>query len=76
MNTSVKIRDNLLVTAGMRVAYMDDLGLIDIPRGEKGEHQITEFIRNLIDNYPIGGDVNFDEYIEAAIQKEYGPGDI
>ena len=73
MITVAKFRDNLLVTAGMRIAYMDDLGLIDIPRGVEGEHKISKFIGMLIDNYPVGCDVNFDEYIERAILKEYGP---
>lgn len=72
----VSLRDNLLVTTGMRIAYMDDLGVIDIPRGVEGEHAIAEFISNLVDKYLIGGDVNFDEYIEEAINEEYGPGDI
>ena len=75
MTAVAKLRDNLLVTAGMRIAYMDDLGIIDIPSGVEGENKISTFIANLIDNYPVGCDVNFDEYIERGIQKEYGPGD-
>ena len=75
MITVAKFRDNLLVTAGMRIAYMDDLGLIDIPRGVEGERKISEFIANVIGRYPVGCDVNFDEYIERAIKNEYGPGD-
>ena len=73
MNIVAKFRDNLLVTAGMRVAYMDNLGFIDIPRGVEGELVLSKFLANLIDNYPVGCDVNFDEYIERAIYKEYGP---
>lgn len=67
------LRDNLLVTAGMRIAYMDNLGLIDIPRGVEGEYAIAEFISNLVDNYVVGCDINYDEYVEEAIHKEYGP---
>lgn len=69
----VRFRDILLVTAGMRIAYMDYLGLIDIPRGVEGERIIAEFISNLVDKYLVSGDVNFDEYVESAILTEYGP---
>ena len=71
MTTS--IRDNLLVTAGSRIAYMDCQGLIDIPSGTSGEDVIAEFISNVVDGY-IADDKNenFDEYIENAITKEWG----
>lgn len=71
-------RDDLMTTMAMRVAYMDSAGLIDIPSGTNGEHEISQFIASVVDHYinchTDGGeleDCNFDEYIETAIDKQY-----
>ena len=71
MTTVSNLRDNLLVTTGMRVAYMDHLGLINIPRGVVGEDDIARFAVDVISKYPVL-EVNFDEYIEEAILNKYG----
>jgi hypothetical protein len=72
------IRDNLMVTMAMRIAYMDCGGLIIIPGGLEGEDELARFIADSVDHYinchVDGGeleDVNFDEYIENAIKHAY-----
>ena len=70
------IRDNLLVTAGARVAYMHDKGIIDIPSGLKGEDEIARFITHLVDEYLESYNGNFDIWLEEAIMKGYGVKDV
>lgn len=70
------IRDNLLVTAGARVAYMHDKGIIDIPSGLKGEDEIACFIARLVDEYLESDAGNFDIWLEEAIMKGYGVKDV
>lgn len=71
------IRDNELVTAGARAAYLDDAGVIDIPGWLKGEDELASFIRNLVNRYyydDVGE--NFDTYIETELIKKYGKGEL
>ena len=66
------IRDNLLVTAGARAAYMECLGLINIPKGLDGEDELARYISNAVDDYMgFGFDCNFDEYIETLLSRAY-----
>lgn len=65
------IRDNLLVTAGARAAYMHDANIIDIPKGLKGEDELTRFIVRVVDEYLAGDLGNFDIQIELALKKAY-----
>ena len=48
------IRDNLLVTAGVRAAYMDDADIIDIPGGLEGEDQLADFLTRIVNEYLDG----------------------
>ena len=71
------LRDNLLVTAGVRAAYMHDAGVIDLPGGLLGEEQLAKFISEQVDAYAwFNTDVNFDEYIESALFHEYAFGEV
>ena len=69
------VRDDLLVTAGARAAYMNDFGSIVLPTGIVGEAKLAEFASTVVDRYlnqTRYRDINYDEYIESALQKEYG----
>ena len=66
------LRDDLLVTAGARAAYMDG-NCIGLPSGTKGERELSLYIAKLVDYYiSIGADKNFDEFIETALIEKYG----
>lgn len=69
------LRDDLLVTAGARAAYMEDQGCIELPSGVDGEAKLATFVSNTVNHYLYQEcwDVNYDEYIETALMKEYGP---
>ena len=71
-----KIRDVLLVTAGMRVAYMDEYDKISIPNGVAGEAQIGVAISEAVDTFLAKEDRDepFDLYIEEFIAKEFPRG--
>lgn len=66
------IRDNLLVTAGARAAYMHSKNIIDIPDGLEGEDKLAAFITNAVDAYLNSDGVNFDIWIERALLKGFG----
>ena len=66
------LRDDLLVTAGARAAYMDTKGIINIPGGVDHEGNLALFISKTVDRYLILNDVNFDLFIEAELYSEYG----
>lgn len=69
---SVNIRDNLLVTAGSRAAYMDVFHVITLPYGVKGEDELAEFVAKTVDEYlECNIDEEFDVFIEKALIKEY-----
>lgn len=72
-NENLYIRDNLLVTAGARAAYMDVEDIIELPTGLKGENILSGFIARMVDQYlREGSDVIFDDYIETELLSEYG----
>lgn len=69
------IREHLMVIMGARAAYMDYECRIDIPGGLEGEGELVKFVRRTVERYiqkaTDGEDVNFDEYIETALLKQY-----
>lgn len=66
-------RDNLLVTAGARAAYMHDKGLIDIPGYLAGEDELGDYISSQVDWYlKCLDDAPFDEFIENSLLWHYG----
>lgn len=66
------IRDNLLVTAGMRAAHMYDADVLILPEGLKGEDEIARFVTRVVDEYLSVDPGNFDIWIEEALMKAYG----
>lgn len=73
MEKQVNLRDNLLVTAGARAAYMECSRVIDLPSGVDGEEILAEFVTGVVDKY-IDERINnpFDEYIENALKERFG----
>lgn len=71
-NVTLNIRDNLLITAGARAAYMDSSGSIDIPEGLDGEDRLTKCIVKAVDVYMSAQiDTPFDLYIESLLLYEF-----
>lgn len=67
------LRDDLLVTAGSRVAYMDVSNTIVLPEGTDGEREISLVVSKAVDNYIDNNvDESYDIFIEDVINKEYG----
>ena len=70
------LREHLMVIMGARAAYMDYECRIDLPGGLEGEGELAEFVKKTVERYiqkaTDGEDVNFDEYIETALIKQYG----
>lgn len=70
------IREHLMVIMGARAAYMDYACRIDLPGGLEGEGELVRFVRKTVNEYlrksTDGEDINFDEFIETALMKEYG----
>lgn len=69
------LRDNLLVTAGARAAYMEDANHIELPHGVDGEAKLAQFVSRTVDCYLNRvryRDICCDEYIETELMKEYG----
>lgn len=72
----VSIRDNMLVTAGTRAAYMDYRGDIEIPCSLDGEDELADFITKMVDAYiKDNDDTPFDWYIENRLMDKYGKGE-
>ena len=67
-----EIRDNLLVTAGARAAYMNYSDKIDIQEGIEEEFKLAEFLTKVVDEYIRLDGVNFDLYLEAKLIEKYG----
>lgn len=65
-----------LVTIGMRLAYLDMAGHLEIHTTTSGEEELTEFAIDLSKKWNAfhkkHEDVTRDEYIEEAIIKKYG----
>ena len=67
-----KFRDNLLITAGARAAYMECARVITLPSGSAGEDILAHFITNEVDRYIEEQiDIPFDYYIESKLIGEY-----
>ena len=67
-----EIRDNLLVTAGARAAYMNWSDKIDIPEGIEEEFKLSEFLTKVVDDYLRFDWENFDLYLETKLIEKYG----
>ena len=67
------MRDDLLVTAGARAAYMHYDGYIKLPEGIEGEAALAFLVANIVDAYlSIDDRINFDEYVETILMDKYG----
>lgn len=64
----------MLVTMGARAAYMECAGIIRLPAGLEGEEELGDFCCCAIQEYIDKGrcSMNFDEFIETELKKEYG----
>ena len=75
-DTKAFIKAYDLLTTGMRLAYMDCAGLLELDTSIPGEEDLTEFALKLSKNFPAYLDENpcsnWDEYIETRIEKKYG----
>ena len=67
-----EIRDNLLVTAGAKAAYMNYNDKIDIPEGIEEEFKLSEFLTKVVDDYLRFDWENFDLYLETKLIEKYG----
>ena len=67
-----EIRDNLLVMAGARAAYMNCNDKIDIPEGIEEEFKLSEFLTKVVDDYLRFDWENFDLYLETKLIEKYG----
>lgn len=66
------LRDNLLVIAGAKAAYMDCSSFIDIPGRFTGEESLADYVTEVVDKYINERiDISFDEYLEGALIKKY-----
>ena len=61
-----------MLSIGMRLAYMHDLGLIEIDTTLPGENSMADFALELLEKYNPDDDIGWDEYIETAIRLKYG----
>lgn len=70
------LRDDLLITAGARAAYMHDAGDIELPEGVEGERQLAVFVAGIVDLFlgPPDDDTNFDDLLETLLMKKYAKG--
>ena len=70
------IRDNLLVTIGVRAGEMHCLDYINLPCGVNGEDDIGVFCAMVVDawldNISLADEMGFDEWIETNLSKQYG----
>lgn len=68
----IQLRDNLLVTAGARAAYMECMRYITLPAGTRGKDELARFIIKAVDLYLNEGiDIPFDTYIENSLTNAY-----
>lgn len=74
----------LAVIMGIRAGEMHCLDYIDLPEGEAGEEEVAAFcmetVMKYLDDKAMAMDkeddgLNFDEFIETALEKEYGTED-
>ena len=75
-NTMKFQRGYELLTIGMRLAYLDDRGFLNLDTSVVGEENLTEFAYKLSDGWAsyswVHEDANWDDYIEEAIISKYG----
>lgn len=67
------LRNNLLVTAGVRAGCMDMSEHINLPTTIEGEHEVALYISRKVDYY-LASDrrENFDEFIEKCLIRRFG----
>ena len=67
------LRDNLLVTAGVRAGCMDMSEHINLSTTVEGEHEVALYISREVDYY-LASDRrgNFDEFIERSLIRRFG----
>lgn len=69
----MNMRDNLLATAAMRAAYMEEDGFITLPDGTAGEDEVAQFCADLADEYIATKPADpFDIFIEEKFAEKYG----
>lgn len=67
------LRDNLLVTAGVRAGFMWESGDIKLPSGLEGEDDVANYISREVDYYLASDDRDsFDLFIEESLLARYG----
>ena len=67
------LRDNLLVTAGVRAGFMWESGDIKLPPGLEGEDDVANYISREVDYYLAKDDRDpFDLFIEESLLARYG----
>ena len=74
MTDSKKVHD--LVVIGMRIAYLDDRGFLELDTSIAGEDYIVAFAVRLSRLYhqltERGEEINWDDFIEEKIIERYG----
>ena len=67
------LRDDLLVTAGVRAGFMWESGDIKLPSGLEGEADVANYISREVDYYlAMDNREIFDEFIEESLLSRYG----
>ena len=75
MNTT--LRDDLLVTAGSRAAYMEMNNIVTLPEGPDGEREISIVVARAVSQYinqhaGDAYDLPYDLFIESVLNIVYG----
>lgn len=72
---NANLRDNLLITAGLRAGYMDAIYDINLHGGVDGEDDLSRRVVEFVDRYIEEKiDISFDEYIETFLLQTYPNG--
>lgn len=72
-NKRKEIRDNMLVTIGVRAGHMDSAGHLAIGGSVYDEESFAKFATSVVDEYlATDSDTPFDEHIETALTEKYG----
>lgn len=76
-NKKSEIRDNMLVTIGVRAGYMDSMNHISIGGSVHDEEMLAKFAVGVVDEYlATDNDMPFDEFIEKALTERYGKANV
>lgn len=73
-----ELKNDLIVTAATRGAYMHAKGEIDIPSGLEGEMIYANWVKTIVDHYMANHEhysncnVSYDEYVERRMEQEFG----